>query len=209
MTPFWISAITFTAFACAGYLATRLADWATHTWRGLREAPVKREPSLVLCVTLALATGWIASSYAARGVGPYALTLIVLVCLTLNFACYCDLRIGKPPLAITLPVLGLIFCSDLLEGDYLAVASAAIVAAPFFIAAIATKNKSFNWTDVQLVMLGALVLNLTLGLLAFAMACFFAVGVALLRGELKKPVAFAPYLAVVIQLALLTPSAIR
>ncbi len=209
MTPFWVTLVTFTAFACAGFLATRFADWATRSWPRYKDAPVVGEPSLAITVALALITGLIASTYAARGANPYALALIVLVCLTLDFACYCDLRVGKLPLAVTLPVLALILASDLLEHDWIAVISCAVVAAPFAGAAIVTKNKSFSWSDVQLVMLGALVLNVTLGLLAFAMACFLAVGVALVRGTLKAPVTFAPYLALAIELALLTPSAIR
>ncbi len=209
MTPLWVTLLTFTAFACAGYLATRAGEWATHSWPRYRELPVLGSPSPLLVVALALATGWIGSSYAARGVAPYPLALILLVCLTLDFACSCDIRVGKLPLAVTLPVLGAIFLSDVLERDWPAVISGLVVAAPFAGAALASKNASFNWSDVQLVMLGALVLNVTLGLLAFALACFLAVGVAFLRGTLKRPVIFAPYLALSIEIALLTPSAIQ
>ena len=209
MTPFWVTALTFVAFGCAGFLATRGADWMTSSSPRFRELPVLREPPLLLVGALVIGTAWIGATYQGRGASPYALSLIALVCLTLDFVCCCDVRVGKVPLAITLPALGLLLTSAVLAGDWLALIACAVVAAPFGLSAAFSRGRSLGWSEVQLVMLGSLVLNVTLGLLTFAAACFLAVGVALIRGTLKKPVVFAPYLAIAIELALLTPSAIR
>ncbi len=209
MTPFWVTAITFVAFGCAAFLATRGAEWATSSWPRFRALPVLREPPLLLVLALVLGTAWIGATYEAQGASPYALGLIALVCLTLDFACYCDVRVGKLPLAVTLPALGLLLASAVLASDWIALVACAVVAAPFALGAAFSGRRGFGWSEVQLVMLGSLVLNVTLGLLTFAAACFVAVGVALVRGTLKKPVVFAPYLTLAIEIALLTPSAIR
>jgi hypothetical protein len=209
VTPFWVTAVTFVAFACAAFLTTRFAEWATSSWPRLRDLPVIGEPPPLVVATLIAGTGCIGATYLSRGASFYALGLIALLCLTLDFACCCDLRIGRLPLAVTVPALGLLLLSAVLASDWLALIACAIVATPFAIGAAFSKSKGFGWSEVQLVMLGALVLNVTLGLLTFAIACFLAVGVALVRGTLKKPVVFSPYLALTIELALLTPSAIR
>lgn len=209
MTPFWVKAVAFVAFACAAFLVTRGAASATRSWPRFRELPVLGEPAPAVIAALVIVTGLIGASYVSRGSGPYALALIAIIALTLDFACCCDLRVGKAPLAITLPALGILFASSVLASDRIALITCAIVATPFALAAAFSKAKGFGWTEVQLVMLGALALNVTLGLIAFALACFLAVGVALLRGRLKQPVLFAPYLAFAIELALLTPDAIR
>jgi hypothetical protein len=206
--PFWVTAVIFVIFACAAFLTTRLADWATRTWPRLRDLPVIGEPPPVVTAGLVIGTGCIGATYFTRGESFYALSLIALLCLTLDFACCCDLRIGRLPLAVTLPALGLLLLSAVLAGDWLALIACALIATPFALAAAFSKSK-LGWSELQLVMLGALVLNVTLGLLTFAVACFLAVGVALVRGTLKKPIVFAPYLALTIELALLTPSAIR
>ncbi len=209
MTPFWVTAVTFVAFACAGFLATRGAEWATSSLPRFRDLPVLGEPPPWLVGLLAAGTGWIGATYQGQGANPYALSLIALLCLTLDFACCCDIRVGRLPLLFTLPVLAVLVLGAVIASDWLALIGCAVVAAPFALSAVFSKGRSLGWSEVQLVMLGALVLNLTLGLLTFAAACFLAVGVALVRGTLKKPIVFAPYLALTIELALLTPSAIR
>ena len=209
MMPFWVKLATFAAFACAGYLATRFAEYACATWPKYRALPIVREPGLAIVLALSLATGAIGVTYALRGSSPYALGLMLVICLTLDFACCCDLRVGRAPLAITLPGLAIIFASAVLASDTIALVSCAVVTAPFAVAAALSKATNVGWSEVQLVALGALVLNVTLGLLAFAIACFAAVGVALVRGTVKQPVPFAPYLAFAIELSLLTPNAIR
>jgi hypothetical protein len=207
--PFWVKALTFAAFACAGYLATQFARYATRTWPRYRDLPIVREPSLAMTLALSLVTGWIGASYAAQGSNPYALGLIGVVCLTLDFACTCDVLVGRLPLAVTLPAIGIIIASAVLASDTPALVACAVVTAPFLVAAAISKSSKIGWSEVQLVALGALVLNVTLGLLAFAIACFAAVGIALARGTVKQPVALAPYLAFAIELSLLTPNAIR
>lgn len=209
MTPFWVGCVTFLAFACAAFLAMSFAAWATSRWPRFRDLPVRKEPTLAMTAALVIGTGAIGATYVSRGASGYALGLIVIICLTLDFAAYCDVRVGRSPLAVTLPALGLLVASALAARDWVALISAAVVAAPFAFAALWSKKGGLGWSEVQLVMLGALVLNVTLGLLAFAVACFVAVGVALVRGTLKQPVTFAPYLALAIECALLTPSAIR
>ncbi len=208
MTPSWVLAFVFVGFACLGYLATQGADFATRRMPGMRERPVAREPHAAVSIALALGTGAIGATYFARGTSPFDLGLLLLVCLTLCAACYCDLRVGYVPAALVGPVFALVIAVDLLTARGTLAVSAVIVA-PFAIAAFASKGRSLGWSDVWVVALGSLVLDVSLGLLAFAIACFLAVIVAFATGRRGAPVAFAPYLTATIGLALLVPAVLR
>ncbi len=209
MTPLAVELVTFVAFACAAFLSTRAAAWAASSWPRLRDRPVLGEPNFFVTAALVLGTGWIGASYVGRGAGAYALFVIVTICLTLDFACCCDLRVGRLPPALTLPALVLLLASALAAHNWMAPLGCVVVGAPFALAALGAKNKSQVWGDVQIVILGAFVLNLPLGLLTLALACLAAVCVAFARRKLREPIVFAPYLAFSIQAALLTPNAIH
>ncbi len=208
MTPLCVEFVTFVAFASAAFLATRAAEWAASSWPRLRDRPVLGVPNHAVTAALVLGTGWIGASYVARGAGAYALLVLVTICLTLDFACCCDLRVGRLPAAVTVPALGLLFASALVTRDWMAPLGCVVVAAPFALAALRSKNKGQAWGDVQVVMLGAIVLNLPLGLVTLALACIVAVCIAFVRRKMSEPIVFAPYLAFSIEIALLTPNAI-
>ncbi len=208
MIPSWVLGLVFVGFACLGYLATQGADFATRRMRGMRERPVKREPHLAVPIALALGTGAIGLTYFMRGTSPFDLALLLLVCLTLCAACYCDLRVGYVPAALVGPIFALVVVVDLFTART-SLGVAALIVAPFAIAAFTTKGRSIGWSDVWVVALGALVLDVSLGLLAFAIACFVSVGVAFATGRRSQAVAFAPYLTATIGLALLVPAVLR
>ena len=58
-----------------------------------------------------------------------------------------------------------------------------------------SKGRGLGWGDVKLVALGAAVLGLRTSVLAFSAACLLAVAIAVVRRRRHEPIAFAPYLA--------------
>lgn len=207
--PTWVGALFFTVFACMGYLSTRFAIWLTSRSEVAGKVPARNEPPLVVALALAAGAGIVGTSYVSRDAPVLGIALLALVCFALVFACYADLRSGKIPAIVMLPVLGLLIVLDIFHGDWLSIAAAAIVTAPFAAAAALSKSKNLGWSDVQVVLLGALVLDISLGLMVLAAACFLAVAAAAIRSRVKEPVDFAPYLTATIGLALLLPNALH
>jgi hypothetical protein len=209
MMPSWIATVTFVAFGCAAFLTTQAAAWAATSWPRMRALPIRATPSRAVTAALALGTGCVGSSYLLRGATLYELIVITVICLTLDFACCCEIYFGRIPFAVTLPALALLFASAFFSRHWMAFVSCAILTVPFAVAAFSAKGAGRCWSEVQCVMLGAIVLNFTLGILTLALACFVAVGIALARRKLNEPIVFAPYIAFSIELALLTPNAVQ
>jgi len=207
--PMWVGALFFTIFACMGYLSTRFAIWLTTRLEVAGDAPARSEPPLAVALALACGAGIVGTSYVSRDAPVFGIALLALVCFALGFACYADLRSGKIPAVVMLPILVLLAVVDIYHGAWLSIAAAAMVTAPFAAAAALSKSKNLGWSDVQVVVLGALVLDVSLGLMVLAAACFLTVAVAAVRSRLKEPVDFAPYLTSSIGLALLVPNALH
>ncbi len=208
--PSWVGPVAFVAFACAGYMATEFAEWVAPRFaRHIGVVPVEAFVPALARIALAIATGTVGAAYLTRGTSALGVALVMLACLTLDTACCLDIRLRTLPLALTAPALGLAAAVTLIGGGWQPLVLTAAIVLPFAIAALISQGRNIAWSDVALIAVGALVLNPILGLLTLAATCFVASGVAMARRRTAEPIAFAPYLATTIQLALLSPGALR
>lgn len=204
----WIGPVAFVAFACAGYIATEFAEWLVG--RLVRSGAEAKPPvAQAIRIALAVGTGFVGAVYVGRGTVPLGIAVILLACLTLDVGCCTDLRLGRLPVYVTAPALALAAFVTLLGGGWIPLVATFAIVLPFACAAFFSRGRNLGWTDVQLIAVGALVLNPLLGIMTLAGTCFLAAGVALARRRAADPIVFAPYLAATIQLALLSPGAVR
>ncbi len=156
---------------------------------------------------LVVGAGAVGLSLAVHGAPLPWLGLCAVLTAALAGCWYSDVRCGIVPDVFTLVPLAVVFALALLERNPWPVVSAAIVFVPFALAAVTSRGLGMGWGDVKLVALGAAVLGLQTSILSFAAACLVAAVVALARGRRSAPIAFAPYLAASIALALAIPRA--
>jgi prepilin signal peptidase PulO-like enzyme (type II secretory pathway) len=125
-----------------------------------------------------------------------------MVCLALA-ACWCsDVEFGIVPDEFTLIPIVLIMMAAVWSREWWFVASGFILFVPFAAAALYTKGYGMGWGDVKLAALGGLVLGAPAALLLFTAACVAAVLLNRKVGDKAGPIAFGPYLAAAIGLAL-------
>lgn len=168
------------------------------------DGPTPGRPPHAALVVGAAALGL---SLALRGVAPASLGLCAVVTAALVGCWYSDVRCGIVPDVFTVIPLAVVFAAALLVHNSWPMVSAAIVFVPFALAAFASRGLGMGWGDVKLVALGAAVLGLQTAILSFAAACLLAAASAIVRRRRSAPIAFAPYLAASIALALALPGA--
>jgi len=130
------------------------------------------------------------------------ITLAVIVCGSLAAIWYSDVRCGIVPNIFTLGPLSLAIAAAFFLHEWWAIASCVLVFLPFSIAAFASRGRGMGWGDVKLVALGGAVLGLDAAVLSCVIACAAAVVIALIRGRVHRPIAFAPYLVAAIGISL-------
>ncbi len=137
-----------------------------------------------------------------QGVPPLQIAVDAVVVFAL-VACWCsDSLCGIVPDVFTLIPLAIVLLLSIVRGNWWAVASAAILLAPFAVAAMMSRGRGMGWGDVKLVALAGAALGAPLGLLAMAAACIAAVVGYKIKGIRQGPIAFAPYIAAAIGFAL-------
>jgi leader peptidase (prepilin peptidase)/N-methyltransferase len=128
--------------------------------------------------------------------------VIVILCGSLVAIWYSDVRCGIVPDVFTLGPLALIITVALVSHEWWAIASCAIVAVAFGITALVSRGRGMGWGDVKLAALGGAVLGLDAAVLSCVAACLVAGFIALIRGRIHRPIAFAPYLVAAFALSL-------
>jgi leader peptidase (prepilin peptidase)/N-methyltransferase len=113
-----------------------------------------------------------------------------------------DARRGIVPDVFTLGPLAIMLLIGLWQHEWWLFVSAAVPFVPFAAAAMLSRGRGMGWGDVKLVALGGAVLGAQMSVLAFAVACIAAVAFSYMRGRKHGPIAFAPYLASAIGLAI-------
>jgi prepilin signal peptidase PulO-like enzyme (type II secretory pathway) len=191
--------VTAVFFASAGWAGALLSQIVCATREPLSDAPPSHPAPVPFLVA---ASGLIGGTLALHDVASWQLAIYALVCLAL-VACWCsDAEHGIVPDEFTLIPFALILVVAIGTRQWWFVASAAILLVPFATAAIVSKGYGLGWGDVKLAALGGLVLGAPAALLMFSVACLLAVIVGKLTRAKDVPIAFAPYLAAAIGIAI-------
>lgn len=185
-------------FGLVGYVGVLLAG-TVKLDEPLDGAPVPSEPPVAWIITGCVIIGAV---LAARSASSQQVVLSAIVICALAAVWCTDVRHGIVPDAFTLGPLAVIFLVALLQKQPWPFVWAAVPFAPFAITALASKGRGMGWGDVKLAALGGATLGAETALLAFAAGCLVAVVYALIRGRRGTAIAFAPYMAAAIGVAL-------
>jgi prepilin signal peptidase PulO-like enzyme (type II secretory pathway) len=161
------------------------------------DGPAPAEPPVLWIVAGAALIG----ALAARTGGAHLAVDAIVICALSAIWCT-DSRYGIVPDVFTLIPLGLVLAIALIRHQPWPMISALIAFVPFAALAAVSKGRGMGWGDVKLAALGGSVLGGETALLAFASGAFIAVMFAVLRGRRRQAIAFAPYLAGAIAIAL-------
>lgn len=196
----FLGAVFFALAASVGVLlANAVADHITP----LPDGPPPSPPPILWLVAGCAAIGAVVVAHAlVLGAAPAQIAVVALVCVALVACWVCDARTGIVPDYFTLGPLAAILAVALWQRDWWLIASAAIPFVPFALAALLSRGRGMGWGDVKLVALGGALLGAQTAVLAFAVACLAAVAWSYLRGRTRGPIAFAPYLAAAIGIAI-------
>ena len=199
--PLWVVAIVAMVFGCIGFLAMELSAFVCRSIEPFDDGPPPGRPPRILLVVGSACVGAILTAKLGLGL-ELIVPAIVVVALVASW--YADALCGIIPDYFTLVPLAILVVLRLLAGDWMSLLVMIAVTLCFAVAAFMSKGRGMGWGDVKLVALGAVVLG-DRSLLAFAAACLAAVIVAAIRRRRTQPIAFAPYLASAIALALTLP----
>jgi prepilin signal peptidase PulO-like enzyme (type II secretory pathway) len=163
------------------------------------DGPRPSEPPVPWIVAGAAVIGGIV---AMNAVDPRHLVLEAIVICALSAIWCTDARFGIVPDVFTLVPLAIIVGISLLERQPWPVVSAIIAFVPFACLALVSNGRGMGWGDVKLAALGGAVLGGEIALAAFGLGALVAVLYAYLRGRQQQVIAFGPYLAGAIAIAL-------
>lgn len=186
-------------FALAAFVGTLLGNTVADSLHRFEDGPRPQAPPARLLIAGCAVIGAVAATHAAI---PAQLVLVAVICTALVAIWCCDVRTGIIPDIFTLVPLGIVLAVALWAHEWWIFVSTVVPFVPFAVAASLSRGRGMGWGDVKLVALGGGVLGAQLSLLAFALACVAAVVVARTQGRKAEAIAFAPYLAAAIGIAL-------
>jgi prepilin signal peptidase PulO-like enzyme (type II secretory pathway) len=184
-------------FGLASYVGILLAG--TVSAAPFDDGPPPAEPPVQWIIAGAALVG----AFAADRTGTAQNIVIQAIVICALSAIWCtDVRYGLVPDAFTLVPLAIVLGIAVFQHNPWPIASAIIAFVPFAVLAFFSKGYGMGWGDVKLAALGGAVLGGETALVAFAAGAVVAVVYAYLRGRPKRVMAFAPYLAGAIGIAL-------
>ncbi len=186
-------------FAIAGFIGVQLGNAVADTIVRFEDGPAPETPPVIALLLGCAAIGALCATHTSV---PAQLVLVSIVCVALVAIWCCDTRTGIVPDIFTLVPLALILAVALWTHEWWIFISAFIPFLPFAAAAVFSRGRGMGWGDVKLAALGGGVLGAQLSLLAFAIACVVAVALTRRKSSARGPIAFAPYLAAAIGLAI-------
>lgn len=186
-------------FAAAGYAGAVLGLTLVERIDPLDGAPESGHAPIVALVAACAIIGAIVTTHTVL---QLQFLLIAVICAALVAIWVADVKRGIVPDALTLGPLALLALVAVWQHQWAFFISVAAPFIPFAIAATLSRGRGMGWGDVKLVALGGGVLGAQAAFLAFALACIVAVIVSFARGRRSGPIAFAPYLAAAIGLAI-------
>jgi prepilin signal peptidase PulO-like enzyme (type II secretory pathway) len=130
------------------------------------------------------------------------LVLLIVAVIALSVCAATDMRTGMIPDASTLGPLILVLAISAFEREWMPLFGAAFAFVPFAAIAVATRGRGMGWGDVKLVALGGALVGMGGITLAVAMASLAAGVVGVMGNRVRRPIAFGPYLAASIVIAL-------
>jgi prepilin signal peptidase PulO-like enzyme (type II secretory pathway) len=195
----FLEAFVALLYGCAAFLATRLSAYVCSSIEPFEDGPQPGKPPTPWLIGGAAAIGL---TLVLRDTPVPQLVLIAILVSALVAAWYSDVLTGIVPDYFTLVPLAAFLLLAALAHDYARVFAAFAVALPFGAAALLSRGRGMGWGDVKLAALGGVALGWTLSIPAFIGACVVAAGYALIRRRKHEPIAFAPYLAGAIGVAL-------
>lgn len=186
-------------FALAAYVGALLGLTFADRLESMPGGPSPSKAPIPLLIAACAVIGAIVTTRAA---GPGQILLVAIICVALVAIWITDARRGVVPDVFTLGPLSIILLVAIWRHEWWLLISVAIPFVPFAAAAALSRGRGMGWGDVKLVALGGAVLGGERAILAFALACIAAVAVSYVRGQRRGPIAFAPYLAAAIGLAI-------
>ena len=192
MTASWLVVLVAASYGCVAFVGLRLAASVCEKIVPFSDGPRPGTPPSRALLAGAIVVG---ALLAARGIPTLELAVFAILIVSLVSCWYSDVRCGIVPDSFTLVPLALVLGFALANHDVMPVVSALVVGLPFAGAALLSGGRGVGWGDVKLVALGGACLGLQSAVLAFSVACFVAVAIAFMRRRQNEPVAFVPYLA--------------
>ncbi|MGZ3563380.1 MAG: prepilin peptidase [Vulcanimicrobiaceae bacterium] len=186
-------------FACVAYLGIVLSRLVCANIAPFEDGPPTGNPPVPWLIAGAALLG---ALLVGRGEQPFQLGLVSLVALALVAAWCSDTTCGIVPDIFTLGPLGAIGLFAVLHGAWWLLISAAVPFLPFAVAAAMSHGRGMGWGDVKLTALAGVALGAQLSLFALALACIAAIVGYRLKGVKHGPIAFAPYIAAAVAIAL-------
>lgn len=186
-------------FGTAGLAGTLLGSAFCERFAPLDDAPpqVNAPPA-----ALVLACAAIGVCVAVRGADHMQLLVIAFTCVALTAIWVTDARRGIVPDAFTLGPLAVLCLLAAVQHQWMPAISAVVTVLPFALMAAVSRGRGLGWGDVKLAALGGAVLGVEVAVLAFIVASFAAAAIMFMQGRKGQAVAFAPYLATAIGLAI-------
>lgn len=191
--------VTVVSFACVGYLGVEVSRLVCARISPLEGAPPPSDPPVV---ALVLGAAFLGALLVVRGATLPQLAMFAIVIFALVACWASDSLRGIVPDVFTLVPLGILLLFAFLQRDWLIIASALIAFVPFAAAAVATKGRGMGWGDAKLVALAGAALGAPLAILAMIVACLAAVVGYRIKHIKAGPIAFAPYIAAAVGVAL-------
>jgi prepilin signal peptidase PulO-like enzyme (type II secretory pathway) len=133
---------------------------------------------------------------------PLQIGIGAIVIFALVACWFSDALCGIVPDLFTLAPLAALLLFSLAHRNWGTIVSAAIVFAPFAVAAFFSRGYGMGWGDAKLVALSGAALGAPLALLALTLACAAAAVAHWLVRKARSPIAFAPYIAAATAIAL-------
>lgn len=185
-------------FAAAGYVGAIVGLWYAERIEALPDGPPPGKTPVGVLIAACAIIGAVVTTHGSQA----QVLLVAVVCVALVAIWITDTMRGVVPDAFTLGPLGLILLLAVWQHDWVVFFSAGLPFVIFATAAILSRGRGMGWGDVKLVALGGALLGIQTGVLAFALACLAAVVLSYARGRRSGPIAFAPYLAAAIGVAI-------
>ena len=186
-------------FGSAAFCGVVLATLACSRYGALEDGPSLGSPRPIALVAGAAVLGVI---LVYKHVPIQELGITALVCVPLAAAWFSDSIKGIIPDAFTLGPLAIVAGYVVLHDAWWLALSAIVPFLPFAVAAMLSKGRGMGWGDAKLVALGGAILGMQSAVLVFALACFAATIVSVVRDRGKSPVAFGPYLVASVAIAI-------